>query len=211
MHAWLDWLSALPTVWLYAAITLAAFAENVFPPLPADTVVALGAFVAARGHGSMIGAWSATMCGNLAGAMCMFLLGRRVGISFLTSRFPTVFPAATASSVAERFQKGSVVAIAVSRFLPAVRALVPPVAGAMGVGAVRAATAMTVASGVWYGVVCWLAFRAGENADALLARIAAQQRIVGGIAVAVLAIVLAIWYARRSTRRRSHPHTGERP
>jgi membrane protein DedA with SNARE-associated domain len=202
MRAWLDWLAALPEPLLYGAILVAAFLENLFPPLPADTVVALGAFVAARGNGSVIGAWSATMVGNLAGAMCMFAVGRRVGVPWLTQHFPRVFPQASTERVAQRFRERGVLTIAISRFLPAVRAVVPPVAGAIGVPAVRAAVAMTLASGLWYGIVCWLAYGAGANADALLARIATQQRAVALVAAAVVVVgVLFWWWRRRRTQR----------
>ena len=49
MSSLLAWLVALPAGWLYAVIAVAALMENVFPPLPADTVIALGAFVAHQG------------------------------------------------------------------------------------------------------------------------------------------------------------------
>lgn len=203
MHAWLDWLAALPEPLLYGAIMVAAFAENLFPPLPADTVVALGAFVAARGSGSAFGAWAATMIGNMAGAMCMFAIGRRVGIEWLSARFPTVFPADVAARAAERFRTKGLWAIALSRFLPGVRAIVPPVAGAIRLGAARSALAMAIASGVWYGIVCVLAFQAGENADVLLDRIAAQQRWVGAGSVAVIVIGIGLFVWRRRRQRTS--------
>jgi len=197
----LDWLSTLSAPLLYAAIMVVAFAENIFPPLPADTVVALGAFVAARGNGTAFGAWSATMIGNIAGAMGMFLLGRRVGMAWLSSRFPSLFPAATSERIAERFRRQGVIAMVVSRFLPGVRAVVPPVAGAIGFGAIRSAIAMSLASGVWYGIVCVLAFRAGANAEQLLQRVAQQQRLLGIAAGAIVVSVVGIWYARRRVKR----------
>ncbi len=202
MNALLAWLTSLPDPLLYGAIALAAFAENVFPPLPADTVIALGAFVAARGNGTEFGVWSATMVGNVGGAMLMYGLGHRYGLPWLMRRFPSVVSPSAADRFAERFKTQGMVAVVVSRFLPAVRALVPPMAGALGIGAVRAAIAMTLASGVWYGIICVLAFRAGANADALLARIAEQQRAIGLVAVAIVVIAgLVIWWRRRGGRR----------
>ncbi|MES2522164.1 MAG: DedA family protein [Gemmatimonadota bacterium] len=197
MTEMLDWLAALPWPLLYGAILLAAFAENIFPPLPADTVVALGAFVAARGNGTAVGAWAATMVGNIGGAMLMYWLGRRYGMPWLTRRFPRMFTPESTAAMTERFRKGGVIAVGISRFLPGVRAIVPPIAGAIGFGAVRAAIAMSIASGLWYGVVCWLAFRAGANADVLLARIAGQQRTVGVVAAGVVVLVLAVILVRR--------------
>ncbi|QJR35072.1 DedA family protein [Gemmatimonas groenlandica] len=197
----LAWLSSLPEPLLYGALVLAAFAENIFPPLPADTVIALGAFVAARGNGSAVGVWTATMIGNIGGAMMMYGLGHHFGLPWLMQRFPSLFPAGATQRVTERFKSQGVLAVIVSRFLPGVRAVVPPLAGAMGIGAVRALLAMSLASGAWYGLVCVLAFRAGANADALLARIAAQQRTVGLVAAAIVVLAIAvIWWRRRSSR-----------
>ncbi len=95
-------------------------------------------------------------------------------------------------------------AVAVSRFLPGVRALVPPMAGALGIGAVRAAVAMSVASGVWYGIVCLLAFRAGANAEQLLALMASQQRTIGlaALTLSIVAVLYLLWRRRRA----SGPH-----
>ena len=201
MQAWLDWLSSLPAPWLYGAIVVAACAENVFPPLPADSVVALGAFAAARSGGSALGAWAATMVGNLVGALAMFALGRRVGISGLSARFPRTFPAEASARVAAQFRKRGLLALIVSRFLPGVRALVPPVAGALGMGVARSAAAMAIASGVWYAIVCGLAFRAGANADALLKQIASQQRLAGAVAAGIILLVAAAFAWRRRNRR----------
>lgn len=198
MNDLLAWLTTLPDPLLYGAILVAAFAENVFPPLPADTVIALGAFVAARGNGTELGVWAATMVGNVGGAMLMYGLGHRYGLPWLMRRFPGVVSPTAADRFAERFKTQGMLAVVVSRFLPAVRALVPPMAGALGIGAIRAAVAMTLASGVWYGLVCILAFRAGANADVLLARIAEQQRTIGIAAVAIVVLVMAVvWWRRR--------------
>ena len=199
MHDILNWLGTLPEPLLYGAIMLAAFAENVFPPLPADTVIALGAFVAARGNGTAVGAWTATMIGNIGGAMMMYFVGRHFGLPWLSRRFPKTFTPESMRIVSSKFRNGGVAAVAISRFVPGVRALVPPVAGAINFGAVRAALAMTLASGLWYGLVCVLAFRAGANADALLKRIAGEQRLAGLVAggIAIVAIIAAVVVYRR--------------
>lgn len=132
----------------------------------------------------------------------MYAVGHRYGLPWLQRRFPAVFPPGAAERFSERFASQGVLAVVVSRFLPGVRAVVPPVAGALRIGAWRALLAMSLASGVWYGVVCVLAFRAGSNADALLARVAEQQRILGLVATAVVvtAISILLW-RRRATRR----------
>jgi hypothetical protein len=71
----------------------------------------------------------------------------------------------------------------------------------MGIGAVRALIAMSLASGAWYGLVCVLAFRAGANADALLERIAGQQRAVGLVAAGIVVVTIGVMWWRAQSRR----------
>jgi membrane protein DedA with SNARE-associated domain len=193
----LDWLGALPAPLLYLAIAAAAFAENIFPPLPADTAIAVGAFVAARGDASAIGAWGATMVGNLGGALLMYLLGRRLGAPWLARKLPMLGGPDAADRVRRQYARHGLWALSVSRFIPAVRAVVPPLAGALGVGLGRAMVAMSLASALWYGVITWFAFTIGANVDALLAAVAQSQRLFAGVAVGIVAVALAVWWVRR--------------
>ena len=135
--------------------------------------------------------------------MLMFTLGRRHGMPWLAKRMPSVFAGNASEKFIERFNRQGIVAVVMSRFLPGVRAVVPPLAGALGVGALRAALAMGLASGAWYGLVCVVAFRAGADADALLARIGNQQRTVGLIAVAIAVLTVAVFLVRRRLSKNS--------
>lgn len=194
----LTWLAELPTVLLYFAIAAAAFAENIFPPLPADSVVALGAFVASRSSSSPAGVWAATMVGNLGGAFLMFMMGRRLGADWLRRTLPRLGGPDAAERVRRAYVRYGVWALAASRFVPAVRAVVPPLAGALRVRAWPAMAAMSIASGLWYGVVTWLAFHLGANADVLLERVRTSQRAFAVIALTVVVLVVGvvIWRIR---------------
>lgn len=192
----LDWLGNLPVALLYLVIGAAAFVENIFPPLPADTAIALGAFVAARGDSSAFGVWLATMIGNVGGAMMMYYVGHRFGMPWLQKKIPA-FKSGGAEKFEKQYAKYGIPGLVVSRFLPGVRAIVPPIAGAMHIGAVRAALSMGIASGVWYAIVCVLAFRAGANADALLAKVASSQKVFAIAAAAIVLVGVVIWLLKR--------------
>lgn len=191
----LAWFEGLPPVALYLALAVAAGIENVFPPLPSDTVVAFGSFIAARGRASPLLTFVATLSGNLAGAMFMYWVGSRYGAERVLRRFGGA--AGGRARLEAMYGRYGIWAIAISRFLPGVRAIVPPVAGALRVGAVRALLAMGVASALWYGGITYLAFTAGANFDALQARIAQGQRWVGIGAAAIVVLALAVWWLRR--------------
>jgi len=191
------WLTALPPAALYLVLAATAAVENVFPPFPSDTVVAFGSFIAARGHGSAVGSFLATWAGNIAGAMFMYALGRRYGASRLIARLSKGQGGGAEARIRAWYGQRGIWALAFSRFLPGVRALVPPIAGALRVPPLRAATAMALASGLWYGVITYFAFRVGDSWELLAARIAGVSRGVGLAALAVAALGVAVWLVRR--------------
>jgi membrane protein DedA with SNARE-associated domain len=197
---WLDRLAALPEPALYLVLALAAAAENVFPPLPADTVVAIGAFVAARGSGSLPGVLFATMIGNLGGAAGMFAVGRRFGREWVAARASRFGGAQAMTRVQEQVQRLGLPAIVVTRFIPGIRAVVPPLAGALHLPTAVTLTAMTLASLVWYGIITALAFSAGSELERFLGVVQRSQRTVGLVAAASAALAIGVWWFRRSRR-----------
>jgi membrane protein DedA with SNARE-associated domain len=195
VNALLAWLASLPEWALYASLALIAAVENVFPPFPADTVVGVGSFLAARGSGSLLVAATSIWAGNLLGALGMYFVGRRFGSSAMTQRLGG---ADAQARVSKMYASYGVWALFVSRFLPGVRAVVPPVAGALKVPLRQVVPAMAIASAVWYGAIAWLGFRFGQNLEELTQLIGATTRTSGLIAVAiVIAAAVFIWWRRR--------------
>lgn len=203
MQAVLSWFAGLPTVVLYLALGVLAALENVFPPLPTDTVVAFGGWLAARGQGSGLLVYVATLIGNISGAAAMYAAGRRHGTGWIRRRFPALADERGEQRLRRMYSRFGIPALMLSRFIPGVRALVPPFAGALRVPATSAIAAMAVASAIWYGVISYLAFRAGSNWEALTKRIAASGRITALVAAAVVLVGAGVWWQARRRRRRS--------
>ena len=183
----------MPVPALYAALGIVAALENVFPPVPADTVVAFGSFLAARGQGTALGVFLTTWTGNVAGAMLIYLVGRRYGAERLEQRLLGERAAEAESRIRTLYSQYGLVALFLSRFLPGVRAIVPPLAGALRVPAGRAALAMGAASAVWYGAISYLAFRIGADWEALSGTVARYGRFSAIAALALAALAFAAW------------------
>jgi membrane protein DedA with SNARE-associated domain len=199
VEALLQWLASLPPFALYAALAVTAAVENIFPPFPADTVVGVGSFLAARGSGSLVGAALSIWAGNLAGALGTYVLGRRYGSGALMKRLGG---AQAEARVARLYASYGLWALFLSRFLPGVRAIVPPFAGALGIPLRQVLPAMAIASAIWYGIIAWLGFRFGQNLEQLTALIAQATRASGAIAIALVALAGGIiWWRRRAARR----------
>lgn len=170
------------------------------PPLPADTAVALGAFLAGRARLVLWVVFGLTWGANVASASVVYWLARRYGRDFFqgaTGR--RLLPPAVFAHIENEYRRHGVYGIFVSRLLPVWRAVVPPFAGIAGVSAPRALLPLALASGLWYGLLTFFVAKVATNLDAVLAALARVNWVLGAIALGTL-IFLAVSVVRRLKR-----------
>lgn len=201
MESALAWLGGMPPAALYATLALVAAVENIVPPIPADSVVAVGSFLAARGQATLLGAALSTWAGNVAGAMGVYAVARRYGAAWAHRWAHRYGGASAADRLARLHGRYGTLAIFLSRFLPAARAIVPPFAGALRLPAVPVMLAIAVASAIWYGLIAYVAYGVGSNFDALNERVVSLGRgaavLAGGVVLLAL-LSWALWRRRRA-------------
>ena len=196
----LDALASLPLVPTYLVLMALSALENVFPPVPADTAVALGAFLARRGEVSVVPLALLCWLSNLASAAFTYFVGRRHGRAFFASGWGgKLLPARGLASLEEAYSRWGALGIFVSRFLPGLRAAVPPFAGIAGLGARRALVPAAIASAIWYAFLAWAGYALADNWEAVKAVVASANRVLGIVALVVTALA-ALWFWRRSRR-----------
>ncbi len=190
----------MPPAAVYTVIGVLAAAENVFPPVPADTAVAIGAFLSSAGAVSALNVFLITWVANVVTATSVYFAGRTVGRSFFRGRLGRrlMHPRRLARLEALYGHYGSW-GIFFSRFIPGVRGVVPPFAGVAHLGFWRAVPPMALASGIWYGALTFFAATLVTKLDDVAAFVSHLNRMalaVGLVMVAAAAVVL--W-------RRRHP------
>ena len=196
----LDALASLPLVPTYLVLMALSALENVFPPVPADTAVALGAFLARRGEVSVVPLAALCWAANVASAAAMYGVGRRHGRGFFRDGWgrrlmrPEVF-----YGLEEAYGRWGTAGIFLSRFLPGLRAAVAPFAGVAGLSAARTLVPAAAASAIWYAFLAFAGYQVAENWEAVKALVAETNRALG-IAAVVLAAVAFVWLRRRSRR-----------
>ncbi len=198
----INWLSDLSIGTLYIAIGLISAVENIFPPFPADVVVAFGSFLAARGEASPYTTFLVAWLGNFVGAAFMYYVGRRYGSSAFMTRLERWAGAGAEQKLLKLYGRYGLPALFISRFLPAVRAIVPPFAGAMKLPPLPVALAVASASGIWFAIITFVAFRAGSNWDVLYATIVRSSKIIGFSASALVILVAGVLYIRHTRKKR---------
>ena len=79
LDRFLEWVAQLPEIAVYIVLMALSALENVFPPVPADVAVVLGAFLAQRGLTSAPVLGVLCWLANTVSAAAMFFYARRRG------------------------------------------------------------------------------------------------------------------------------------
>jgi membrane protein DedA with SNARE-associated domain len=200
----LDRLLDLPGPAVYLVLAGLAAAENVFPPVPADSAVALGAVLSAGGHVTALGVFLVTWSANFVSASLVYTAARTVGRAFFRGPLGRRLVRREALARIERlYDRYGTWAIFVSRFIPGVRAVVPAFAGVANLGAARALLPVLVASGLWYGTLTFVAATFIRNVDAVAAWLTRFQWLALGVGLVAVAAGLGIVVLRRRARGRA--------
>lgn len=182
-------------------LALLAAVENVLPPVPSDAAVALGAFLSHRGVTTPLAVFLVTWVANLLGAAGVYVVARRYGRRLFASPTGRRLLAPRSLAIIEReYLRLGTTGIFISRFLPGIRAVVPPFAGLVGLGAFRTLAPMGLASAIWYGGITILGAVIGAEWERITALIAGVNRTLF-IVTLVLAAAGAVWYLVRRRQR----------
>jgi membrane protein DedA with SNARE-associated domain/uncharacterized tellurite resistance protein B-like protein len=177
--------------------------ENVVPPVPSDAAVGLGAFLSHRGVTSPVLVFLVTWISNLVGAGLVYLAARRYGHRLFASGTGRRLLAPRSLAVIEReYLRFGIAGIFFSRFLPGIRAVVPPFAGLVRLGAVRTFVPMAVASAIWYGGITLLGSLIGAQWERIVGILEGVNRTMGIITLLLIAAGAAWYWASRRARAR---------
>ncbi|MGH7540335.1 MAG: DedA family protein, partial [Gemmatimonadota bacterium] len=157
-------LVRIPPAVAYLLLGLGSAIENVFPPIPSDTVVVLGGVLADRGglHAPtiLLVAWLS----NVGGALIIYALARRFGPGFFEEGWGTrLLKPHQFARVSSFYARHGLWAIFFSRFLPVLRVVIPTFAGFAHLGFVRTTIPLATASLLWYGVLLFLGIFLSRN------------------------------------------------
>jgi len=182
---------------LYGLITALAAVENIFPPVPADVAVALGAFLSGRGVMNTWAVFLLTWAANVGSGAAVYALARRHG-EVVTRGFlgRHIFTPRTVERIAEQYRRHGVYGIFLSRLLPVWRSVVMPFAGIAGVSAARALIPMALASALYYGALTYVVSRLGTGLEEVLGFLGHLNRALAVVAL-LLVLVIVLWIVLR--------------
>ena len=198
MNAILSFLAAQGPVLLYVLLGLGAAVENLFPPIPADTFVLIGAFLAGGGRANAWTVFFVTWLTNALTALLVYWMGYRFGQPFFQAGLGRyLLNPGQLRRLGTFYQRWGLPAIFFARFLPGFRAMVPVFAGVTHQRFSVVAFPVLVASGIWYGGLVWLGAKAGNNLHLIGETLAGANRFLLALALSAVGALVFWWFRTR--------------
>lgn len=204
-------------LFLYIFLFLSAMVENLFPPVPGDTVTAFGAFLVGTGRLSYLLVYAVTTMGSVFGFMVLVLAGRVINREFFIKRDYSFFSAKHIMDAERWFSRYGLFVVLANRFMPGIRSVISLVAGISRLNLAWVFFLATLSASVWNLIWIHAGFTLGNNWEIVREKaghLLRQYNIAAGIIITLI-IGLALLYHLRASRRRgdaagSDGRTGEK-
>lgn len=117
-------LSQTEPAYLYIALFLFAFVENIFPPTPSDLVIAFGGSLVGMGKLDFAAAALSATLGSTAGFAAMYYVGFFLGKKLVDAGKPAFLPFDKIKQAEKWFAKYGYGLVVANRFLSGTRAVI---------------------------------------------------------------------------------------
>ncbi|MBW1721610.1 MAG: DedA family protein [Deltaproteobacteria bacterium] len=202
VDTFLQYLETLPDLLVYFLLGLSAFVENIFPPIPGDTITAFGAFLVGLGRLQFFGVFLSTTVGSLTGFMTLFQLGKILGRTFFTRKDFRFLRSRDILKAESWFNRYGYLLVAANRFLPGIRSAIAVAGGITRLKTMPVILLAAISCGVWNFIWILAGFSLGSEWEVAKERILHfTTRYNLGILLALTLVVLFL-LVRRVMRKR---------
>lgn len=189
---------------MYLFLFISAVLENLIPPIPGDTITALGAFLVGTGRLSYIPVFLATTAGSVMGFMLLFFLGRYLEKQFFLERDYRYFSKESILKAEKWFSRWGYWIVLANRFFPGIRSVISLVSGISMLNPLRVALLSLVSAFLWNGIWIQAGFMLGNNWETVkltMERLLRNYNIAAGIMIigAVAVFMVVKRFSRKNT------------
>ncbi len=184
----------------YALLCLSAFVENVFPPIPGDTVTLVGAYFVGTGSLSYAGVLLSTTLGSVVGFMALFVLAAKFSGFILDEKRNKWISAKKIIRVNQLFIKYGYWIILANRFLSGIRSVISLSAGLSQLKVWRVVLLAAVSAIIWNGVIIYLGAYIGKSWQEIQAFLNVYNRIILSILGSLLFGYLIYYFWKRKKK-----------
>lgn len=163
LEALFNFIEQSPAWLVFLTVFIASYTENIFPPIPGDTILIFGAYLVGRGNLSFGMAMATTLAGSVMGFLTLYWVGYKYGRGFMYSKTQTWFSPKSMERVEKLFEKWGYGVVLINRFLAGLRSVIGLFSGIGQLSIWKVIVLSTISSLFWNGTLIWLGSSIGEN------------------------------------------------
>lgn len=187
---------------LYLLLFTSAVLENIFPPVPGDTITVLGAFFVGKGILSFPVVYAATTLGSTCGFMILFYIGYFLEREFFMKMDLPVFSAKSIVSAEKWFEKYGYYVVLANRFIPGIRSVVSIAAGITILRPQRVFLFALISAAVWNFIWIYAGYSLGNNWEQVREKFTVIIGSYNIAAVSLIALSVVVYLAVKKSRNR---------
>ncbi|RLD13481.1 hypothetical protein DRI50_07095 [candidate division KSB1 bacterium] len=175
----------------YLILMLSAIVENIFPPIPGDTVTVIGAYFVSTGKLEFWGVYISTTVGSVIGFFIMYLLGLKLGTRLLNARWTKkTFSQQKIKKVEYWFSRYGYWVVVANRFLSGTRSVVSIFAGFFGLRWPLVLLYSFISATIWNGLLIYGGYLVGVNWNKITVILKQYNQVVLIVTIAAIALFL---------------------
>lgn len=187
---------------LYMLLFISAVLENIFPPVPGDTITVLGAFFVGKGILSFPAVYAVTTLGSTCGFMILFYIGYFLEREFFMKMDLPVFSAKSIVSAEKWFEKYGYYVVLANRFIPGIRSVVSLAAGITILRPQRVFIFALISATVWNFIWIYAGYSLGNNWEQVREKFTVIIGSYNMAAVSIMVLAVAVYLAVKKISKR---------
>ncbi|HPB83009.1 MAG TPA: DedA family protein [Spirochaetota bacterium] len=180
-------------IYLYIFLFLSAIIENLFPPIPGDTITAFGAFLVGTGRLHYGIVYIVTTLGSVIGFMALFFLGRHLGKEYFIKKNYSFFSSQSILDAESWFQRHGHIVVLANRFLPGVRSVISIVSGISLLSPAKVFIYSLISASAWNLIWIHAGYTLGNNWETVKSKLTELVRNYSIAATVFMVSVFAVY------------------
>lgn len=187
---------------LYLFLFVSSVLENLFPPIPGDTITVFGAFLVGIGKLDFFMVYAVTTLGSSIGFILLFYAGAFLEMEFFINTRFKIFSSKKIIEAEKWFSRYGYYIVVLNRFLPGVRSVISIAAGISGLKGVKVFLLSLVSAMGWNFLWIYTGYTLGNNWNIVQEKISIIIRNYNIAAFAVLIIGGVIYFSFKLIKRK---------
>ncbi|MCU0821569.1 MAG: DedA family protein [Spirochaetes bacterium] len=182
---------------LYFFLFISALIENLFPPIPGDTITVLGAFLVGAGRLEFLYVYIFTTLGSVFGFMALVGLGKYLGRKYFHDKDYSHFPKERIVKTEAWIHSHGYLVVLANRFFPGIRSVISVAAGMSDLRNSLIFLFAFASAAVWNLIWIYAGFSLGSNWDQVQEKITEIFKKYNIIMIVLVAIIAAAVFIKK--------------